>query len=156
MVEIFIDDKRCDVEVGYKPDEDIFTFDAEAFSSLDKARTGRSTTLRLPLSPSNDRIMGFAADPATGTLFNSSLHRGRVVVDGVELLAGVATLLAIEGEDGAGHYVVSIRDGAGDWIDTIASRSLLDTPLDFAATLDYSLIEQSWQGDRTVRFLPVR
>lgn len=156
MVEIFIDDKRCDVEVGYKPDEDIFTFDAEAFSSLDKARTGRSTTLRLPLSPSNDRIMGFASDPTTGTLFNSSLHRGRVVVDGVELLAGVATLLAIEGEDGAGHYVVSIRDGAGDWIDTIASRSLLDTPLDFAATLDYSLIEQSWQGDRTVRFLPVR
>lgn len=156
MVEIFIDDKRCDVERGFQPSDDLFTFDAEAFSSLDKARTGRSTTLRLPFSPVNDSIMCYAADPATATPFNADYHKGRVVVDGVELLAGVATLLAIENEGLAGYYVVSIRDGAGDWIDTLASRSLLDTPLDFAETLDYSLIEQSWQGDRTVRFLPVR
>ncbi len=156
MVEIFIDDKRCDVEAGYQPDGDLFTFDAEAFSSLDKARTGRSTTLRLPLSPTNDNIMCFAADPTVGAPFNSSLHRGRVVVNGVELLAGVATLQAIANEDSMGYYIVSIRDGAGDWIDTIASRSLLDVELNFAETLDYEFIEQSWHGDQTVRYLPVR
>lgn len=155
MVEIFIDDQRCDVEVGFQPEQSLFTFDAEAFRNLDSARTGRSTVLRLPFSAENDRIMGFAADPTAGTPFNADHHTGRIVVDGVELLAGMATLLSVEGEDGSGFYSVSIRDGAGDWIDTLATRRMIETDLDFAATLDYAFIEQSWQGEQTVRLLPV-
>ena len=156
MVEIYIDQHRCEVEAGYKIDEKIFTFDADAFRDLDTARTGRSATVSLPLTPRNERIMGFASDPATATTFNSTLHRGRIAVDGVTLLEGVATLYAIEAEQGVGRYRVRISDGAGDWIETISSRTLAQAPIEYSATLDYQTIEQSWYGEKSVRFLPVR
>ena len=156
MVEIMIDNQRCDLDTEFRLGDECFTFDAEAFGDLDAARKGRHITLRLPLSPQNDHIMGFAADPATAIAFNTSLHTGRIVVDGVELLAGRATLQAIEGQQGVGHYVVEIRDGSGDWVERIASRKLSEAPLGFEATLSYQTIEDSWQGERTVRFLPVR
>ena len=98
MVEIMIDNQRCDLGTEFRLGDECFTFDAEAFHDLDAARKGRHITLRLPLSPQNDHIMGFAADPATAIAFNSSLHTGRIVVDGVDLLAGQATLQAIEGQ----------------------------------------------------------
>lgn len=156
MVEIYIDNQRCDIDADFRLDEKIFTFDADAFSDLDAARKGRSLTLTLPISPRNDRIMGFAADPTAATPFNAEHHTGRVMVDGVELLAGTATLQAIEGRQTIGHYSVVIRDGAGDWVEAIASRTLSEAPLGFEATLNYQTIEQSWHGDRAVRFLPVR
>ena len=156
MVEIYIDQKRCDVEADFKLEDKVFTFNAEAFRDLDTARTGRKVTISLPFTPDNERIMGFASDPTTATPFNSSLHRGRVVVDSVTLLEGVATLQAIEGEQRVGHYKVCISDGAGDWAESIASRTLAEAPLEIATTLDYTTIEQSWHGEETVRFLPVR
>ena len=83
MVEIMIDNQRCDLGTEFRLGDECFTFDAEAFSDLDAARKGRHITLRLPLSPQNDHILGFAADPATAIVFNSSLHTGCIVVDGV-------------------------------------------------------------------------
>ena len=156
MVEILIDNQRCDLGTEFRLGDEIFTFDAEAFHDLDVARKGRQITLRLPLSPQNDRIMGFAADPTSATAFNSSHHAGRIVVDGVELFVGSVTLQAIEGKQEKGEYVVEIRDGAGDWVERIASRTLAEAPLGFEATLNYQTIEDSWQGEKTVRFLPVR
>lgn len=156
MVEIYIDQRRCDVEADFKLDDKVFTFNAEAFSDLDTARMGRKAVVSLPFTPENERTMGFASDPATATPFNSTLHRGRIVVDGVTLLEGVVTLLQIEGEQGIGQYKLLFSDGAGEWVESIASRKLSEAPLDFFATLDYQTIEQSWQGEKSVRFLPVR
>lgn len=156
MVEIYIDQRRCEVEADFKLDDKIFTFNAEAFSDLDTARVGRKAVVSLPFTPENERTMGFASDPATATPFNSTLHRGRIVVDGVTLLEGVVTLLQIEGEKGVGRYKLLFSDGAGEWVESIASRTLAEAPLDFSSTLDYATIEQSWQGEKSVRFLPVR
>ena len=143
MVEIRIDGQRCDAEAGYVPDKRAFSFDSEALADIDKQRTGRSLTLRLPLSPTNDSIMGYAADPAAAELFNDTYHQGEVVVDGVTLLKGVATLQGIEADKGRGHYQIRIRDGAGDWIELIASRSLDEADIGFEATLNGQTIEQS-------------
>ena len=155
MVEIRIDGQRCDVEAGYVPDKRAFSFDSEALADIDKQRTGRSLTLRLPLSPTNDSIMGYAADPATAEQFNDTYHQGEVVVDGVTLLKGVATLLGIEADKGRGYYQIRIRDGAGDWIELIASRSLDEADIGFEATLNGQTIKESWSGEQAVRFLPV-
>ena len=51
MVEIMIDNQRCDLGTEFRLGDECFTFDAEAFHDLDAARKGRHTTLRLPLSP---------------------------------------------------------------------------------------------------------
>ena len=155
MVEIKIDGQRCDTESSFVPDKRAFSFDAKALADVDKQRTGRTLTLRLPLSPTNDRIMGYAADPAAAELFNATYHEGEVVVDGVSLLKGVATLLAIEADEAVGYYQIRIRDGAGDWIESIASRSLSQTDIGFEATLNAETIVQSWSGEQGVRFLPV-
>ena len=155
MVEIRIDGQRCDVETGYVPDKRAFSFDSEALADIDKLRTGRTLTIRLPLSPTNDSIMGYAADPAAAEQFNASYHEGEVVADGVTLLKGVATLQGIEADEGRGYYHIRIRDGAGDWIDRIASRTLDEADLGFEATLNGQTIEASWSGEPAVRFLPI-
>ncbi len=156
MVEIRIDGQKCDLEVGYVPDKRAFAFDGEAVADIDKQRAGHTHSLRLPLSPTNDRIMGYAADPTAAEQFNSSYHKGEVVVDGVVLMQGVATLLAIEAEEGLGYYHIRIRDGAGDWIEKIAAKRLDEANLDFEAELDGLTIESSWSGEKDVRFLPIR
>ena len=155
MVEIRIDGQRCDVEAGYVPDKRAFSFDSEALADIDKQRTGRTLNLRLPISPTNDRIMGYAADPTAAERFNATYHEGEVVVDGVSLLKGVATLQAIEAEKGEGYYLIRIRDGAGDWIELIASRTLDEADIGFEATLNGQTIKESWSGEQAVRFLPV-
>ncbi len=156
MVEIFIDGQRCDVEVGYTLPKNIFTYDGEALAHPSQLQSGRSVKLRLPSTPTNDKIMRHAIDPCAGERFNDEYHQARVVADGGELMCGVVHLLGIEGSAGQATYLVVVRDGAGDWAESAARKQLDELPIAYDVTLSEQVVEQSWEKGSTVCFLPVR
>ena len=156
MVEILIDSQRCDIEADYALPKGIFRTDLSSLNRASKLRDGRSVEIRIPSSPTNDRIMCFATDPCSAERFNDRYHHAEVVVDGVVLFSGVVYLVGTVLEQGASSYLLRIRDGGGDWAEGAAQRELRETAVDYAATLDESSIAQSWEGEQMVRFLPVR
>ena len=156
MVEIHIDSQRCDIEADYALPKGIFRTDLTSLDRAGKLRDGRSVELRIPSSPTNDRIMCFATDAYAAERFNDTYHHAEVVVDGVELLCGVVYLVGIEHEQGASRYLLRIRDGGGDWAEGAAQRELRETAVDYSVTLDEQSIAQSWEAEQMVRFLPVR
>lgn len=156
MVKIFVDGVLCDLEAGYMLPKNIFTLDGGAFAKASQQQSGRSVELRLPSTPCNDKIMLHATDPCAGVRFNDNYHEAVVMVDGVELLRGVVTLRAIEGKQRAATYIISVRDGAGDWAESAARTDLKDTTLEYNVTISEELIEKSWSEDVAVRYLPVR
>ncbi|MBR5333570.1 MAG: hypothetical protein IKV33_02415 [Alistipes sp.] len=156
MVEITIDGKRCDLWEGYALPRDIFKFDVATMADIQQQRSGRSVELHLPSSPANDAIFGYASDPCCGERFNASHHEAAVVVDGVELMRGVAHLMAMECKDGVLNYVVRLRSGGSDWVEEAALTPLAETVGNYSATLNGKTILASWINPAApVRFLPV-
>lgn len=156
MVEIALDGKRCDLWEGYTLPRDIFKIDVAAMADIQQQRSGRSVELRLPSSPANDALFGYAADPCCGERFNASHHEAVVTVDGVELMRGVAHLMAMECKDGVLNYIVRLRSGGSDWVESAALTPIVEAVDNYSATLNGTTILASWINPSTpVRFLPV-
>ena len=161
MVRILIDNKACDLSEGFALPKEIFRFDADSLADIERQRSGRKVIITLPSTPTNDAIVGFAADSYTATRFNATYHEGIIEVNGTQMFKGVVHLAQIEirpmskGRGQYAEYHISFTDGAPQWVNYMAISRLQNTPLGYNATLDSATIEQSWGEDSKVRFLPV-
>lgn len=156
MIQIRIDDQRCDLLRDYALPGGIFTFDGGSLESPSQKSTGREVEIEIPSSPTNDQIMGHATDPCTGEIFNQTLHEAAVIADGVVLLRGEAQLVRVEGKGSEARYIIRISDGAGDWVAKLDQTPIGDTQLGWSERLDAEGIVRSWDEGAVVRFLPVR
>ena len=155
MVEIILDGKRCDVWEGEALPHDIFSLDTARMADIKKQREGRSVELRIPSSPRNDALMGYAADPCCGERFNAEHHEAVVKVDGVELMRGVVHLLKIEHREGRLSYLLRLRSGASEWVESAALTPLKNAIENYSATLNGATILTSWIAPQPVKYLPV-
>lgn len=131
-------------------------YNADKLHSVEQWRQGSEVCVEVVSTPESDRVMCYAFDIHAVEKFNSSLHRATIVLDGVEIFEGMAVLLATEFRDHIRHYKLRIRSGGSDWADQVAHTQLNATKLGFSMNMNLNDIEQSWMGDKPVRFLPIR
>ncbi len=174
MMTLRIDSAVCDLPSQESLPRFGTLYDLSALADPESGREGCGMVFRLPSSPRNDAIMCRAADMLCGESFNARRHEAEVDVDGTVLLAGAATLVAVEAEalsdtggpfdaeegaaGGAGRvtYVVRVAGGAAAWAETAARTDFEDIPLEYDAVLEPGTIEESWTDASPVKFLPVR
>lgn len=162
MISVVIDSVRCDMPSAVGSIDGIGCFDLAKMGDVESWRRGQSITINLPSTPLNDKVMGYAAEACTAERFNAEQHLAVVEVDGVEMMSGVAHLLAVESNPkakaGAGSrlsYKVKITDGAASWAERAARTKLGEMFADYSVRLDGQAIEQSWAEGSLVKFLPV-
>ncbi|MBR3678016.1 MAG: hypothetical protein IKL60_03815 [Alistipes sp.] len=149
MIELIVDGQVCDL--GDMPTLPL-NFDAESLTDVEGGRSGRTVELNLRSTPKNDTLFGASCDLYAAESFNARHHSAVVVEQGLTLFAGTLVLLATEVGSG---YKVRIVAGGCKWIDDAVSASLDDLPIDFQGKLTLTTIENSWESDSAVRFLPV-
>lgn len=126
-------------------------YDLSRADDIEACRTGRSLTLRLPVTPRNDRATLFARDPHGAGRFNAASHRAELRADGALLFEGSVRLLSASDAE----YVVEIREGGAAWARQAALRDLADLGFDFRMRLDPTAICDGWTGGDPVKFFPV-
>ena len=119
--------------------------------SIEAAREGRSLTLKIPFSPCNNSLLGWADDAQTAFRFNDTTHSAELSYEGARLIEGSVRLLSV-GDD---SYEIEIRSGGADWASQASWRQLDDLPIDWKARLTPTMICQSWTNDSPVKFFPV-
>ena len=161
MITLKIDSQHCDLARDAGNIEGLGCFDMASAENVNGWRNGQSITLLLPSTPCNDRVMGYAADPFAAERFNAEEHRAEVGVDGVVVMSGVVHLLSVEsggvskGRAATPSYRIRITAGAASWAEQAARTKLSDMFGDYLITLDGPTIEQSWDEQSLVKFLPV-
>ena len=163
MVTLKIDSVRCDLAADVAGAiEGVGCFDTASLKDVAAWRKGQSVNIDLPSTPLNDKLMGYAADACTAERFNAQPHRAVIEVDGVEMMSGQVHLLSVrhnpkagKGARGALSYRLRITAGAALWAEQAARTKICDMFGDYGLRLDGPTIEQSWQEQSLVKFLPV-
>lgn len=148
-MKLTIDDKTCDLACGPIA---VPGFDARDLSDAERCREGRSLRLTLPVTPANDRLLGFPRDPHGTQSFNMALHTARLTEDDAELLAGTVRLLAAA-DDG---FRVEIRTGGVRWAKNAAKEMFNTIPVAYEVQLTPTAICNGWTDNAPVKFLPVQ
>ena len=153
MVELWIDDQRCDIEkIPTLPIE----FESERLTKVEGYRTGRTIVLELPATPRNDAIFGSSRDLYATSRFNTDHHRATLKCNNIVIFEGTAYLVATTVKASfEGSYKIRIAEGGAEWIERVAKGLVSNLDIPFAERLDLSTISKSWEGDQAVRFLPV-
>ncbi len=121
-----------------------------------RGRAGYTRTLRLPATPANDAVFGYASELHSRDRFNATPHTGRVEHEGCVLIEGPLTLSRSERNPQGGFYEVHIIGAAKEWASSAATHSLSTLPVAWSRTLSGSAISASWtENGAPVRFLPV-
>ncbi len=154
MIEVWIDDQRCDVD---KLPTIPIDFSLDKLTKAEGCRSGRVIEFDLPATPSNEVLFASSHDIYAATRFNAQHHTAVVKRDGVEIFKGTVYLLATTlcGEAG-GSYKIRVSEGGAEWIEPVVYGKLSDLDIPFAADLNLTTISNSWMGEEAVRFLPVR
>ena len=153
MIELWIDDKRCDVE---KLPAIPIDFDIENLTKVEGERSGRTIELELPATPANNLILGPSRDLYAAARFNMEHHTAKLKRDGVEIFGGTVYLISTTIYGGSGEgYTIRIREGGAEWIESVVYGKLSNLDIQFSASYTLSSIEESWEGESAVRFLPV-
>ena len=153
MIALYIDEKQCDI--GALPTIPI-GFDVANLTKVEGARQGRSIELTLPATPQNNALFGAANDLYATRRFNLDHHSARIEKDGVVIFSGTAHLKGAITKDGAcDHYAVRIEEGGAEWVEGVARGALSDLAIPFSGHLNLATITSSWEGEQSVRFLPI-
>lgn len=155
MIRLTIDSVACELRWEDAAPELGGIYDLDALASPERARTGRSATLRLPSTPLNDALMWYAADACSSERFNAQHHEGVIECGGAELLRGAVHLLGVTAAGGAATYTVRITEGGGEWAEHAARTRIDATRSEYECTLSGAAIEGSWTDSSPVKFLPV-
>ena len=153
MIELRIDDSVVPLRGGGVT---LPKYNAANLHSVEAWRNGSEMMVEVGSTPHSDKVMSYAFDLNRGEEFNHKLHWASIIVDGYEAYRGVATLMSTEQEEGDRYYRLRIRSGGSDWADALARTPLNQSNLSVDMSLFPTDIERSWQGDRAVRFLPLR
>ena len=153
MLELWIDEKRCDISTISKIPID---FDIDKLSKVDGYRTGRSIEIELPTTPLNNAMFGSSRDIYATSRFNTEHHTATLKKDGIEIFSGTVYLCGTEMQKrGGGGYKICIREGGATWIEKVSKGKLCDLDITYSELLNLSTITKSWEGENAVRFLPV-
>ena len=153
MTELRIDDRVVPLRGGGVT---LPGYSADDLHSVEAWRNGSEMVVEVASVAESDMVMGYAFDLNRGEEFNDKLHYATIVVDGYEVYRGVATLMSTEHEEGERYYRLRIRSGGSDWADLVARTPLSRSNVQVDMRMFPTDIELSWQGDRAVRFLPLR
>ena len=154
MVELWIDDRECDIDSLPKIP---IGFDVDKLKKAEGGRSGRTIELELPATPRNDAVFGSSKDVYATSRFNLEQHNAVVKLDGIVIFEGAVYLCATTiRRGGCEGYKIQISEGGAGWIEPVVYGKLSDLDIPFAAYLDLATISDSWEGDSAVRFLPVR
>ena len=153
MVELWIDNQRCDI--GELPALPI-DFDIARLTKVEGAREGRTVELTLPATPANNALFDSSLHIDGSARFNLEHHTAHLEKDGIRIFEGTAYLLGTAIENGAAtNYTIRIKEGGAEWIERVVYGSLPDLDIPFSGRLSLLTITNSWDGDQPVRFLPV-
>lgn len=149
-MEIYIDECKADIDSDTSVS---LSLSVATLSDIESGKTGYTKSITLPRTPNNGALLGHPEDPSARDRFNATLHTARIVESGCTLIDGVLMMVAAD-RRGCGRYTFNII-GASKWWATQAAKTLRSLEIDYRATLTPQLVEQSWSGERLVRFLPV-
>ena len=153
MMQLWVDDRGCDIDQSPTIPLD---FDASKLTNVEGARSGRTIEMMLPSTPINDAIFGAACNFNSSNRFNMEHHTARIESEGVVLFEGTIYLLATVIKDGVVEsYSVRISEGGAEWIEKVVYGHLTDLDIDFSGRLNLATIASTWEGNGSVRFLPI-
>lgn len=153
MIALWIDEQRCDID--HLPTIPI-NFDSSTLTNVEGSRSGREIELVLPATPANNAIFEVSCDPHATKRFNMEHHTARIEKEGVEIFAGTAYLLDATMSNGTiSQYTIRISEGGAEWINGVVYGKLSDLDIPFSGELNIATIAESWEGEQSVRFLPV-
>lgn len=151
-MKLTIDQKTCDLA----PSQTIaLDYDASDLSDVRSGSKGRTLKLRLPATPANDSIFGFAADLHPGTRFNAAQHTAILSEEGATLLKGSVRLLSAAYDSGKDGYLIEIRSGTTGWAKQAVSEMFNTLGISFSGRLTPTMIRQTWTNNTPVKFFPV-
>ncbi len=151
-MELYIDNKRVDTDAATAVS---ISLSVTTITDPQKGRTGYTRSIRIPMTPGNDAVFGYAGEIHGRDRFNAAQHIGRIEHDGAVLIEGPLYLSLCERSGGGGSYEVHIIGASKEWARRAAALGLQSTEIDFSKTLSAAAIFASWTGDTPVRFLPV-
>lgn len=152
MMELWIDDRRCDLDSNPSIPID---FDIARMKDVEGARGGRTIEIGLPSTPRNNNVFASSKDVYAISSFNNEHHRAVIKYDDVVIFEGTLYLLSTTLQNGSEAYRVRISEGGAEWVEQAIHGRLSDLDIPFADRLSLSAISKSWEGDKAVRFLPV-
>ncbi len=149
-MELYVDNKKLDTDAQSSV---AVSLAVAAVTDPRKSRAGYTRTLRVPATPTNDAILGWAGEIHARDGFNTRPHTGRVEHEGAVLIEGPLYLSRTrKGE----YYELHIIGASKEWVRGASARRLSDTPIPWTATLTGSTIASSWTAaGAVVRFFPV-
>lgn len=153
MVALWIDGRKCDID---KLPVIPIGFDIANLSRAEGERSGRTIEIELPATPNNDTLFGASRDLYATARFNMEHHAARIERDGVQIFSGTVYLLATSvNRELGGNYKIRISEGGVEWLDSLVYGHLSDLEIPFSGALNLATIESSWDGEQSVRFLPI-
>lgn len=153
MVELWIDNRRCDI--GELPTLPI-DFDIARLTKVEGAREGRTVELKLPATPANNALFDSSHHLDGSVRFNLDHHSAHLEKDGIRIFEGTAYLLDTAIDNGvATDYTIRIKEGGAEWIESVVHGSIPDLEIPFSGRLNLLTITNSWDGEQPIRFLPV-
>ena len=153
MVALWIDGRKCDID---KLPVIPIGFDIANLSRAEGERSGRTIEIELPTTPNNDTLFGASRDLYATARFNMEHHAARIERDGVQIFSGTVYLLSTSvNRELGGNYKIRISEGGVEWLDSLVYGHLSDLEIPFSGALNLATIESSWDGEQSVRFLPI-
>lgn len=125
--------------------------EGDRLADLSAVRQGRTLQLKLPATPTNNRLLGRPRDSETATRFNATTHRATLEAEGATLFEGVIRLLASDDE----AFTVDLRQGGAAWASRAALQPLDALGIDYTVRLDEATIRASWRDEQPVKFFPI-
>lgn len=107
------------------------TFKAFEIGDLTSRNSTYTNQFRLPKTETNKRIFGFADNIKSGTTFPYTRYTGKIVQNGIEVLAGAAVRLTESNE----YFNIEFFSGAFNFFDLLGERTLSDLWQDKAPQL---------------------
>lgn len=131
-------------------------YSAKDFESVQSWRERRRVSLVVVATPAMVALFAHAEDLHRIEDFNSSAHVGVIEVDGVALFEGDAVLEGVERRGGDLYYRVVVSARGHDWAHNAARTRLKNSSVESVTAMTVPGIEASWEGEKSVRMLPVR
>ncbi len=152
---IFIDNNEADID----PKTDIILNFSDTDFNLKKISNGISEIpIALPITENNAKIFGYAYDPNEETLFNNQRHS--VTLKKEEAIIYAGTIIITETihsfpQVDIGYFKCLIRRPE-NWINHIKQNMFNEIPIVYDSIFSGVTIQNSWQKENVVKFLPVR
>lgn len=129
---------------------------AKRFESLQAWRDGEEIMFDIEATPELMALMGHAEDMHRTVEFNTTKHRGAVMVDGTTLFEGDAILHGVERAGSKTYYRMMLRSTGSRLAHNVALTRLNESSVEGSMVMNITDVERSWSEDKPIRMLPLR